>query len=145
MNGWESDRPGAVQVASLRDTYRAGVAFDPGEQVQAHAAAMMTRPFSALCAHDRVGLGAAAVTQLACLHPAVTEGVAPFRLFATPDATAALAGELELFGVALFRGVVRRAGLTPAEGELGLRTSHYIPRRLAGLFGTGGLRVEQMA
>jgi anti-anti-sigma factor len=58
---------------------------------------MLGHPFTAMCGYDRVELGSSRVAQLACLHPQVHPASAtPFRLHATPGATAALAGEIDM-------------------------------------------------
>jgi len=49
-------------------------------------------PASALCAYDVAELGAAAVAELACLHPYTSTGATLFRLYAEPGAECALDG-----------------------------------------------------
>ncbi|MFI7599982.1 MEDS domain-containing protein [Actinoplanes sp. NPDC049681] len=78
---------------------------------------MRTHPFAALCGFDRAELGAAAVEELACLHP---QSDAPFRLYATPPAIAdaGLAGDLDMATRDLFARTLERAELRPAAGDL---------------------------
>jgi hypothetical protein len=69
---------------------------------------MSAEPISAMCAYDVGQLGRQAVAEMACLHPATSEGVASFRLHADDRVDLALAGEvdissLDLFGTALGR------------------------------------------
>ncbi len=81
---------------------------------------MARRPFSAMCAYNRVELGAAALGQLASMHPAATASATAFRLHASsrPGCAAALGGELDLAGEARLRIALERAELTPVGGEL---------------------------
>ena len=57
---------------------------------------MTTQPFSALCGYDGWELGAATVSELACMHPVCNLGATPFRIYATTGADLALGGEIDL-------------------------------------------------
>lgn len=74
-------------------------------------------PFSALCGYHAGELGPTALAEIACVHPLVRGEVAPFRLFAAPHAAAALAGEIDVTSVDLFRRTLGRTLL----GERGER------------------------
>lgn len=55
---------------------------------------MASLPVTALCGYNRTELGHAAVAELACLHPlSNTDG--SFRLYAQPDGSLALAGDID--------------------------------------------------
>ncbi|MGX7827971.1 MEDS domain-containing protein [Actinokineospora sp. 24-640] len=69
---------------------------------------MSVLPVSALCAYDATELGAAAVAELACLHPLASAGSTLFRLYAEPGATCALAGEIDFSCAALFTRTLER-------------------------------------
>lgn len=79
---------------------------------------MMTLPFSALCAYNRAELGEETIAHVACLHPTVNDGAAPFRLYSSCGVTASLSGELDLTSCELFATALRRADLRPVDGEL---------------------------
>ena len=81
---------------------------------------MTGHPYSALCAYDRAALGHDTVVRLDCLHPDGNTDTAPFRLYACPPArgSAALAGELDLAGHALFPEALERADPPPVDGAL---------------------------
>ncbi|MER7330496.1 MULTISPECIES: MEDS domain-containing protein [unclassified Micromonospora] len=81
---------------------------------------MRNRPFSAMCAYHRPGLGDRAVAELACMHPDSNVDDVLFRLYAVAPAEghAALAGELDLSNHELFRAALDRADLRPTGGEL---------------------------
>ncbi|WP_433389442.1 MEDS domain-containing protein [Micromonospora sp. KLBMP9576] len=81
---------------------------------------MRARPFSAMCAYHRPTLGAAAITELACMHPESNVEGLLFRLYAPApgDGHAALAGELDMSNHELFRTALARADLRPTGGEL---------------------------
>lgn len=70
---------------------------------------MAVLPFSALCAYDIGQLGTAA-DELMCLHPFVSSGSVPFRLYADPDAETdfALTGEIDASSNELFDAAVQR-------------------------------------
>jgi anti-anti-sigma regulatory factor len=57
---------------------------------------MSALPVTALCAYDASELGAAAVAEMACLHPLANEGFTSFHLYADQDIDFALAGEIDL-------------------------------------------------
>ncbi|MGH3481243.1 MAG: MEDS domain-containing protein [Nocardioidaceae bacterium] len=78
---------------------------------------MMTLPFSALCAYNRAELSKETIAHVACLHPTVNGG-APFRLYSSCAAAAALSGDLDLTSCELFATALRRADLRPVDGEL---------------------------
>jgi anti-anti-sigma regulatory factor len=79
---------------------------------------MTVSPFSALCGYNRGDLGPDRVAQMACLHPVVNEGAAPFRLHASDRAAVALGGELDLSTVELFPLALERAQVRPTGGEI---------------------------
>ena len=62
----------------------------------------------AMCAYDAQLLGPAAVSELACMHPFVSRGSSLFRIFTTPEATFALAGEVDRFARASFARTLER-------------------------------------
>ena len=81
---------------------------------------MVRAPLSGLCGYDRRVLGADAVAQLACMHPAATPSATSFRLHAStvPGCAAAIGGELDVTSAELLTRALARADLRPAEGEL---------------------------
>ncbi|WP_308042643.1 MEDS domain-containing protein [Micromonospora sp. PLK6-60] len=83
---------------------------------------MRARPFSAMCAYDRLRLGDPAVAELACLHPYTNAPGLLFRLSACGpgDDCAELAGELDPSNHELFAAALERAELRPVDGELRL-------------------------
>lgn len=98
---------------------------------------MTGRPFAALCGYHRTVLGAAAVAEVACLHPLASRGATPLRLFpsAEPAISAVLAGEVDLAGHELLATALRRAEPPLVDGALVLdaRGLSFIDHR--GLFG----------
>lgn len=92
---------------------------------------MMALPFSALCAYNRTELSEATIAHVACLHPTVNGGAAPFRLYSSCGATASLSGELDLTSCELFATALRRADLRPVGGELIIDATelHFIDHR----------------
>lgn len=86
---------------------------------------MADLPLTIICAYSIDALGAEALSELACLHPAVGAHSPPFRLFASRAEDWALAGEVdycswELLGKSLNRtyGTPRRAEITVDAGAL---------------------------
>jgi MEDS: MEthanogen/methylotroph, DcmR Sensory domain len=80
---------------------------------------MTGAPFSGMCGYRRSALGDAAVTQLACLHPAGGGAEqAPFRVHALRGADVAISGELDLTTVELFATTIDRIGLHLALAEV---------------------------
>ncbi|GAA4706542.1 hypothetical protein GCM10023215_53770 [Pseudonocardia yuanmonensis] len=79
---------------------------------------MTAHPFSAVCAYDRGALGASAVAELACVHPAASAGATPFRFFAREGVDAALGGEVDRTGRELLARTLDRAELDLRGGEL---------------------------
>lgn len=79
---------------------------------------MTGHPFSAVCAYDRGVLGAAAVAELACVHPAASPGATPFRFFAREGVGAVLGGEVDRTGRELLARTLDRAELAPLGDEL---------------------------
>ena len=77
---------------------------------------MATVPLSGLCGYRRTELDDAALTQLACLHPAGDP--APFRVHAVPGADVAVSGELDVTTVELFASTLDRAGVPGSPAEL---------------------------
>lgn len=75
---------------------------------------MAVLPVSALCAYNAAELGPDAVAELACLHPFISPGAAPFQLYASPGAGFALAGEIDRSCASLFTDTLSRT--TPPEG-----------------------------
>jgi anti-anti-sigma regulatory factor len=84
---------------------------------------MVSSPFSALCGYARSRLGPDEVAQVACLHAGTSPGATPFRLYAAPGATAALAGEVDLAAAELLVTALDRADLPPVAGRLVLDVS----------------------
>lgn len=79
---------------------------------------MTRRPFSAMCAYDRVALGAAAVEEVACLHPACHGHEAAFALHAGADGTLVLRGEVDIASARIFVAALERATDPLDGGEL---------------------------
>jgi anti-anti-sigma regulatory factor len=79
---------------------------------------MTGAPFTGMCGFQRTALGDAAVTQLACLHPAGSAEQAPFRVHACRDADVAVSGELDLTTVDLFATTMDRTAPYDTSGEL---------------------------
>lgn len=65
-------------------------------------------PFSALCAYNRAELGDAAITQLACMHPAANSGATMFRLHPGDRRTLTLGGEVDFTVEEAFTLALRR-------------------------------------
>ncbi len=73
-----------------------------------------TLPVGSLCAYDADELGPAALAELACLHPYVSAGAAPFRLYAEQDADFAVAGSIAGSAAEdLQRAALRHVSLPP--------------------------------
>jgi hypothetical protein len=79
---------------------------------------MIGHPFSAVCAYDRSVLGAAAVAEIACVHPAASAGTTPFRFFARDGVGAVLGGEIDRTARELLARTLERAELGPLGAEL---------------------------
>lgn len=78
---------------------------------------MRSAPLCAMCGYCARELGQQAVAELACLHPFISRGAAPFRLYATADADFGLAGTIESTADDLFEEALRRIS-PPAGPEL---------------------------
>lgn len=101
-----SDATSMVRTAKQRD------AFTRFEHLVDRM--MASEPFSAMCGYDRGTVGAAAVEELACVHPlAVSESA--FHLYAPARASLALAGEIDAASGNLFRWALTR--LQPQAGR----------------------------
>ncbi|MEV0459242.1 MEDS domain-containing protein [Catellatospora methionotrophica] len=108
----------AAQVTPL---VRTPAQLDAFTRYEHHADALMIRrPFSAMCGYHAGELSAAAVAELASMHPLATPGSTPLRMFpsARPEVTAVLAGEVDLAGRRLLHDVLRRVDLTPVDGAV---------------------------
>ncbi|GAA1641590.1 MEDS domain-containing protein [Catellatospora bangladeshensis] len=81
---------------------------------------MTAHPFSAMCGYHCGELSAAAIAELAGMHPVASRASAPLRLFASaePGVGAALAGEIDVSGHALLRTALHRADPAPDGDEL---------------------------
>jgi anti-anti-sigma regulatory factor len=135
---------------------------------------MTTQPFSALCGYDRWKLGAATVSELACMHPVCNLGATPFRIYATTGADLALGGEIDLAVQTQFTHALERAAVRTTRPELMidgtqlefvdhrallslrdyalasgatavLQTSSRLPNRLMQMFAMEGIRAERAA
>ena len=89
---------------------------------------MRTLPVGALCVYDAGELGPAAVAELACLHPCVSAGAAPFRLYAEEDADFAIAGTIAGRAAEdLLRAALRQVTVAPGrELIVDARRADYI-------------------
>lgn len=79
-----------------------------------------SRPFPVgrMCGYDVEDLGLDAVAELACVHPFISRGAAPFRLYAVEDADFGLAGTIDdVTAEGLFRKTLART-LPPEGSEL---------------------------
>jgi len=66
-------------------------------------------PAGGMCGYDVEELGPAAVAEVACMHPFINPGAAPFRLYAVDDADFGLAGSIdEATAQGLFRTALSR-------------------------------------
>jgi MEDS: MEthanogen/methylotroph, DcmR Sensory domain len=75
-------------------------------------------PVGGMCGYDVEELGPAAVAEVACMHPFINPGAAPFRLYAVDDADFGLAGSIdEATAQGLFRTALSRTD-PPAGSEL---------------------------
>jgi MEDS: MEthanogen/methylotroph, DcmR Sensory domain len=75
---------------------------------------MRTLPVGSLCACDAGELGPASVAELACLHPCVSAGAAPFRLYAEENVDFAIAGTIAGRAAEdLLRAALRLVSLAP--------------------------------
>lgn len=75
-------------------------------------------PVGGMCGYDVEELGPDAVAEVACMHPFISRGAAPFRLYAERDADFGLAGTIDdVTAVGLFRTALERTG-PPAGSEL---------------------------
>ncbi|MFG1799483.1 MEDS domain-containing protein [Micromonospora carbonacea] len=79
---------------------------------------MRAHPFSAMCVYDPRELGAAAVAELACLHPAGNTDDVLFRLYAAGRGRAGLAGELDRSARDLLATALERAAPRPVDGRV---------------------------
>jgi hypothetical protein len=59
-----------------------------------------TLPLATICAFDRTQLGHAAVAELVGLHPCIRRGCTAFRLYVEDGVDLALAGEIDIYGIA---------------------------------------------
>lgn len=73
---------------------------------------------AAMCAYDAQVLAPAAIAELACLHPFVSPGTTLFRVFAQPEASFALAGEIDRSCRPLFARTLERVLPFCADGPL---------------------------
>ncbi|WP_229874645.1 MEDS domain-containing protein [Amycolatopsis deserti] len=78
--------------------------------------------FSAMCGYDLGRVDDEVVARVACLHP-VGNADPGFRLFGSASASAALAGELDLYTEDLLTEALRRADPRPVDGRLVLDVS----------------------
>jgi anti-anti-sigma regulatory factor len=77
-----------------------------------------TLPACSMCGYDLEVIGPTAVAELACMHPLISPGAAPFRLYAEHDADFGLAGTIDdATAGALFRATLERTD-PPAGNEL---------------------------
>lgn len=98
-------RTGAQRDAAVRTEIRADRAAS-------------SLPAGSMCGYDVEELGTDAVAELACVHPVISRGAAPFRLYAADDADFGLAGTIdEATAEGLFRTTLERTDL-PAGAEL---------------------------
>jgi hypothetical protein len=75
-------------------------------------------PVGSMCGYDLDELGADAVAELACVHPYISRGAAPFRFYALDDADFGLAGTIDdITAAGLFRTTLGRI-VPPAGSEL---------------------------
>lgn len=111
------------------------------EQVEALAAYehlldrfMTSHPFSAMCAYRSPHVPLRAAAEIACMHPLVRQGSVQFRLYATDEADAALAGEVDVTVHTLFQVSLGRMDLGNGCGRVVIdgRELRYIDHR--GLF-----------
>jgi hypothetical protein len=73
-------------------------------------------PAGSMCGYDVEELGGDAVAELACVHPYISRGAAPFRLYAVDDADFALAGTInDVAAEDLFQKTLGRTA--PPEGS----------------------------
>lgn len=70
---------------------------------------MTTHPFAAMCGYRRVELDADALGEIACVHPLVREGDAPFQLHAGAGRGLQLAGEIDAVAASYFAATADRA------------------------------------
>jgi hypothetical protein len=77
-----------------------------------------TLPACSLCGYDLEVIGPTAVAELACMHPFISPGAAPFRLYAEDDADFGLAGTIDdAIAGDLFRATLARTD-PPVGNEL---------------------------
>jgi hypothetical protein len=70
---------------------------------------LSSRPICSMCGYDIDDMGPDAVAELACMHPFISPGAAPFRLYAEHDADFGLAGTIDdATAGALFRKTLER-------------------------------------
>jgi hypothetical protein len=103
-----------LECTALVRTQQQRAMFARVEYVIDHQISML--PASALCAYNLAELGAAAVAELACLHPYARPGSTLFRLYAQPGAECALAGEIDLSCAELFATTLTRTIAQPVGG-----------------------------
>lgn len=56
---------------------------------------LMSQPICVMCSFDMDAIGPVAVAELACMHPFISPGAAPFRLYGEHDADFGLAGSID--------------------------------------------------
>ena len=78
---------------------------------------MTEHPFAAMCGYRRDELGADALGEIACVHPLVREGDAPFQLHAGAGRGLQLAGEVDALSASYFAATADRAA-SEAQGTV---------------------------
>lgn len=108
----------AADVTSMVGTVDARTAFARYEHLI--DVYMTHHPFAAMCGYRRDVLGAAAVAELAGMHPLVRQGSTALRLFAAdePGVAAVLAGQVDMTGHAQLRHALDGADLASHDGAI---------------------------
>ena len=80
--------------------------------------AMKSLPMAGMCSYNAADIGPDAAAEMACVHPLICQGAAPFRLYPERDADFGLAGRIDdVAAEALFRTALERTP-PPAGSEL---------------------------
>lgn len=84
---------------------------------------MATLPVTAMCGYARTGVGAAALAELACLHP-LSNLDAPFRLYAQADGSLGLAGSVDSRCSELFAEAFGHAAAVAEDSSMVIDGTH---------------------
>jgi hypothetical protein len=109
--------------------------------------ARISLPVGSMCGYDVEEIGQDAVAELACVHPFISRGAAPFRLYAVEDADFGLAGAIDdVTAEGLFRTTLGRT--VPPEGSelvVDARRAEFIGDRALAELDAHAARIDRTA